>query len=260
MPKPPKRIVGFALAGLIFTIAPGHAQDSGRTITVFAASSLTDSLKEIAALYEAGTGRKATLSFGSSATLARQIDQGAPADVFFSADEDWMDFLQKDGRLDDGTRHDLLGNQLVLIAADRNAAHIKIAPHFDLRSALKGGRLAVADPASVPAGKYARAALTNLGVWDSVASQLAPAENVRVALEYVSRDEAPLGIVYATDAKIESDVVVAGVFPANSHPPIVYPIALTKTAAPGSRPFLAFLESSEARKVFEKDGFTVLEH
>jgi molybdate transport system substrate-binding protein len=260
MAKSPTRIMGLALAGLLFAIASGQARDSGKTITVFAAASLTDSLKEIAALYEARTGRTVTVSFGSSAILARQIDQGAPADIFLSADEGWMDFLQKENRLAAGTRRNLLGNQLVLIAAHRNAAPVRIAPHFDLRGALKGGRLAVADPASVPAGKYARAALIRLGVWDSVASQIVPAENVRVALEYVARGEAPLGIVYATDAKIGRDIAVVGVFPANSHPPIVYPMAATRTAGPGARSFLAFLEGPKARKVFEKDGFTVLGH
>lgn len=151
----------------------------------------------------------------------------------------------------------MLGNQLVLIAS-HGAAPITIAPHFDLLGALKGGRLAVGDPASVPAGKYARAALTTLRVWDSVFPHLAQAENVRIALEYVARGETPLGIVYATDAKAENDVSVVGVFPANSHPPIVYPVALTKTTVPAAKDFLAFLEGPQSRAVFEKDGFTVL--
>jgi molybdate transport system substrate-binding protein len=253
-----KNIVGLAFAGLL-SLTPGYAQDAGKSVTVFAASSLTDGLKEIAALYEARTGVKVTLSFGASSTIARQIDQGAGADVFVSADEDWMDFLQKQGRIVEATRHDLLGNRLVLIAP-HGAAPIAVAPHFDLWGALKGGRLAVGDPASVPAGKYARAALTSLGVWDSVSPRLAQAENVRVALQYVARGEAPLGIVYATDAKSENAVSVVGVFPAASHPPIVYPAALTRTAAAQAKDFLAFLEGPQSRAVFEKDGFTVLGH
>lgn len=251
------RIVATAVVGLLAAAMPSQAQAPQKTVTVFAASSLTDGLKEIAALYEARTGVKVVTSFAASSTVAHQIDQGAAADVFVSADEDWMDFLQKQGRLADSTRHDLLGNTLVLIAP-RGTASIKIAPHFDLAGALKGGRLAVGDPASVPAGKYARAALTALGVWDSVAGNLAQAENVRVALEYVARGEAPLGIVYATDAKSESGVTVAGVFPANSHPPIVYPVALTKGAVPEAKAFVAFLEGPESQAVFERDGFTVL--
>jgi molybdate transport system substrate-binding protein len=254
-----KRAIGLTLVGLLFAMAPGQAQEPGKTVTVFAASSLTDGLKEIASLYEAKTGVKVTLSFGASSAIAHQIDQGADADVFLSADEDWMDFLQKQGRIADGTRHDLLGNQLVLIAP-QGAAPIKIAPHFDILGALKGGRLAVGDPISVPAGKYARAALTALGVWDSVSTNLAQAENVRIALQYVARGEAPLGIVYATDAKSENNVSVVGVFPANSHPPIVYPVALTKSAAPGAKDFIAFLEGSQSRAVFEKDGFIILGH
>ena len=152
--------------------------------------------------YKAKTGVSVTLSFGASSTLARQIEQGAQADIFFSADTDWMDYLQKKGQIAPGTRKDLLGNQLVLVAAPDAKPAPRIAPHFDLAGALGDGRLAMADPASVPAGKYAKAALTALGVWDSVAAKVAQAENVRVALEYVARGEAPYGIVYATDAKV----------------------------------------------------------
>jgi molybdate transport system substrate-binding protein len=257
MSKPFKRAIDLALVGLLFFMAPGQAQEPGKTMTVFAASSLTDGLKEIASLYEAKTGVKVTLSFGASSAIAHQIDQGAGADVFLSADEDWMDFLQRQGRIADTTRHDLFGNQLVLIAP-HGAAPIKIVPHFDILGALKGGRLAVGDPTSVPAGKYARAALTTLGVWDSISTNLAQAENVRVALQYVARGEAPLGIVYATDAKGEKGVSVVGVFPANSHPPIVYPVALTRTAVPGAKDFLTFLEGPQSQAVFEKDGFAIL--
>jgi molybdate transport system substrate-binding protein len=225
-------------------------------VTVFAAASLTDSLKSIADAYQAKTGSKITLSFGASSTLARQIEQGAGADLFFSADTDWMDYLKKAGLIAEASRKDLLGNRLVLIAAIGNALSLKIAQHFDLAGALGDGRLALADPASVPAGKYGKAALTALGVWDGVASHVAPAENVRIALQYVARGEAPLGIVYATDAKAEPAVRVVGIFPEGSHPPIIYPVALIKTASPQAQAFLAFLEGPEARAIFVKAGFT----
>ena len=226
-------------------------------LTVFAAASLTDSLKAVADAYKAKTGASVTLSFGASSTLARQIEQGAQADIFMSADTDWMDYLQKAGLIADATRKDLLGNQLVLVAASGTKPAPRIAPHFDLAGALGDGKLALADPSSVPAGKYGKAALTALGVWDSVASKVAPAENVRVALEYVARGEAPFGIVYATDAKVAPSVHVVGIFPENTHPPIIYPVALTKTASSAARAFLDFLNGPEAKAIFEKAGFTV---
>ncbi|HEX3809286.1 MAG TPA: molybdate ABC transporter substrate-binding protein [Rhizomicrobium sp.] len=242
------------LAALLMLL-PGVAWCQS-TVTVFAAASLTDSLRQAADAWHAKTGNTATLSFGASSTLARQIDEGAAADLFISADTDWMDYLQKDGRIDTATRKNLLGNQLVLVSA--KPASIAIAPHFDLAALLQGGKLALADPDSVPAGKYGKASLTALGVWDSVKSNLAPAENVRVALEYVARGEAPFGIVYATDAKIEPTVHVAGIFPENTHAPIVYPIALTKTASPLARDFLAFLSGPDAQAIFTRAGFTLL--
>jgi molybdate transport system substrate-binding protein len=226
------------------------------SITVFAASSLAESLQAVADAYKTKTGITVSLSFGASSTLARQIDQGAQADIFMSADTDWMNLLQKDGHVAEGSRKDLLGNQLVLIAASDSKAAPKIAPHFDLAGALGDGRLALADPASVPAGKYAKAALISLGVWDSVASKVAPAENVRVALEYVARGEAPFGIVYATDAKVTPSVRVAGIFPEDSHPPIIYPVALTKTASAAAKHFIVFLSGTSARAIFEMAGFT----
>ena len=224
-------------------------------VTVFAASSLTDSLNTVASAYQAKTGIKVTLSFGASSTLARQIEQGARADLFLSADIDWMDYLQKKGLIADATRKDLLGNRLVLIAAADAKPAPRIAPGFDLAGALGDRRLALADPASVPAGRYAKAALTSLGVWDKIAPKVAQAENVRVALEYVARGEAPYGIVYATDAKVAPKLRIAGVFPESSHPPIVYPAALTKTASLGAKAFLEFLGGAQARAIFEKAGF-----
>ena len=252
---PTRRAVLAICAAFLLFFTPGaHAQT---VITVFAASSLTDSMKAIAAAYQAKSGTKVTLSFGGSNTLAQQIDQGADADVFMSADTDWMDFLQKNNRIAPETRRNLLGNRLVLIGGSGSAA-IAIAPHFDLAGALKGGRLALADPNSVPAGKYGKAALSALGIWDSVAEKIAPAENVRVALEYVSRGEAPYGIVYETDAKVDPTVHVVSVFPENSHPPIVYPVALTRTATPAAKDFLAYLSGPDSKAVFEKAGFVLL--
>jgi molybdate transport system substrate-binding protein len=248
-----RALLGLAAALLLVFVPPAHAQ---RALTVFAASSLTDSMKAVADAYQARTGTKVTLSFGASNTLAQQIDQGANADLYMSADSGWMDFLQKNNRIANGTRRDLLANRLVLVGGSGSAA-LRIAPRFDLAGALKGGRLALADPNSVPAGKYGKAALAALGVWDSVAGQIAPAENVRVALAYVSRGEAPYGIVYQTDAKVDPGVHVVGVFPQNTHPPIVYPVALTRTASPAAKVFLSFLSGPESKAIFEKAGFSL---
>jgi molybdate transport system substrate-binding protein len=198
------------------------------------------------------------VSLAASSALARQIEASGGADIFISADLDWMDYLDDKGLIQHATRANLLGNKLVLVAGKDVSTNINIAPHFDLLGALKGGRLAIADPDSVPAGKYGRTALTSLGVWNSVVNRLVNAENVRVALAYVARGEAPLGIVYETDAKADKNVRIAGVFPENTHPPILYPAALVKDAKPEARAFLAYLSSPAARAVFEKNGFTFL--
>ena len=250
-----RRLVLIAALALALA-APIAADAQPPRVTVFAAASLTDAMKQAADAYKSKTGVSITLSFGASSTLAHQIDQGAAADVFISADSDWMDFLERHGRIADGTRKNFLGNELVLVAGNDARHAPKIAPHFNLAGALGDGRLAMADPASVPAGKYGKEALTALGVWDSVSSKVVQAENVRVALEYVARGEAPFGIVYATDARI-APVKVVGVFPENTHAPIVYPVALTRTASAAARDFLAFLSRPEARAIFEKAGFTV---
>jgi len=242
---------------IVLLSAPAIGQPAPKTVTVFAAASLADSLKAVANAYKTKTGTRVTLSFGASSTLARQIEQGAGADLFLSADTGWMDYLQKKGLIASESRRDLLGNQLVLVSGPGARQAPRITPHFDLAGALGDRRLALADPASVPAGKYAKAALTALGVWDRVAPKVANAENVRVALEYVARGEAPYGIVYATDAKVAPMVKVAGVFPESSHDPIVYPAALTKSASPGAKPFLDFLGGKEARAIFQKAGFTL---
>jgi len=251
------RRIAFLVIPALWLLPVAASSQPAAPVTVFAAASLTDSLKQVADAYKARTGTTVTLSFGASSTLARQIEQGARADIFLSADTDWMEYLQQKGQIAEGTRKDLLGNRLVLLAGPDAKPAPKIAPHFDLAGALGDRRLALADPASVPAGKYAKAALTALGVWDSVASKVANAENVRVALEYVARGEAPYGIVYATDAKVAPAVHVAGIFPEDSHPPIIYPAALTKTASPGAKAFLDFLSSAQARAIFEKAGFTI---
>jgi molybdate transport system substrate-binding protein len=243
-------------AALFLPLAmPAQAQAPG--ITVFAASSLIDTMKAVADAYQAKTGTKVTLSFGGSNTLAQQIDQGASADIFMSADPQWMDFLAKNNRIAADTRHNLLGNRLVLIGGS-GSTPITIAPNFDLAGALGGGRLAMADPSAVPAGIYGKAALTSLGVWESVADKIASADNVRAAMQFVSRGEAPYGIVYETDSKVDPGVHIVAAFPENSHPPIVYPVALTKTASPAAKDFLTYVSGPDAKAIFEKAGFTVL--
>jgi len=251
-----RRALNYGLAGLVVVLLPGSAgSQPAAPVTVFAAASLTDSLKAAAAAYKAKTGINVTLSFGASSTLARQIEQGARADLFLSADSNWMDYLQKKSLLANASRKDLLGNRLVLVAGPGAKPPPKIAPHFNLAGALGDRRLALADPASVPAGKYAKEALTALGVWDQISRKAVQAENVRVALEYVARGEAPYGIVYATDAKVAPAVRITGIFPETSHAPIVYPAALTRTASPGAKAFLDFLGSAQARAIFENAGF-----
>ena len=245
-----------AAAAILLAWAPVAARAAD--VTVFAAASLSDALNEIGKSWQQKTGHSAAFSFAASSVLARQIENSAGADVFLSADSEWMDYLDSRGLIAHGTRKNLLGNHLVLVAPAGSSAALAIAPHFDLLGALGGGRLAIADPDSVPAGKYAKASLTSLGVWNAVVDHLALAENVRVALAYVARGEAPLGIVYATDALSEPKVRIVGTFPDNSHPPIVYLAALTKDAKPLAKAFLDYLDGADARAVFRKDGFVIL--
>jgi molybdate transport system substrate-binding protein len=189
----------------------------------------------------------------------KQIEQGAPADVFLSADIDWMDYGAKHNLINNHSRENLLGNRLVLIAPkDSKIDNVTIERGFDLASLVGNGRIATGDVRSVPAGLYAKAALEKLGVWSSVESKLAMAENVRAALVLVARNEVPLGIVYETDAKIDPSVKIVGVFPEDSHPPIIYPVAMTKNAKPDAAQYLAFLITPEAKAVFERYGFRVL--
>lgn len=251
------------LSGALSATAPAEAAASGSTpapatLLVFAAASLTDVLQEVDAAFTARTGIQVKASFAASSVLAKQIEAGAPADVFFSADGEWMDYLDQRGLLRSGSRRDLLGNALVLIAPADSTLRLKIAPGFDLAGALKGARLATGDPDSVPAGLYARAALTKLGVWEGVADHLVRAENVRAALEYVARGEVPLGIVYRTDALAEKRVRVVDVFPADTHPPITYPLALTSGAKPQASAFSEFLGGESARQMFVRRGFVDL--
>lgn len=245
-------------AVLSFGAAGADAANASRGVLVFAAASLANVLGDIDGAFTTHTGIRVTTSPAASSTLAKQIEAGAPADVYFSADLQWMDYLQERGLLRAGSRHDLLGNSLVLIGPASSSLRVRIGPGFDLARLLSGGRLAVADPDSVPAGIYARAALAKLGAWSSVVPRLVRAENVRAALEYVARGDAPLGIVYRTDALAEKRVRIVGVFPADSHPPIVYPIALTQRANPEAARYLAFITSAAARPIFRKWGFEPL--
>jgi molybdate transport system substrate-binding protein len=256
----------FAIAFLAIPFA--NAQDARpaenaavatKPVVVFAAASLKNALDSIAKDWEAKTGKKATLSFAASSAIAKQIESGAPADLFISADLKWMDWVAERKLIDDASRKTLLGNTLVLIAPAESAVTLKIEKGFKLAEALGEGRLAMGDPKSVPAGIYGQAALTSLGVWDQVSAKVAGAENVRVALTYVARGETPLGIVYGTDAKSEPKVKVVDTFPADSHPPIVYPVAITASSTNAdAKAFSAYLSTPEAAKVFEGQGFTVL--
>lgn len=245
------------LVTLFAMLLPAHAAE--RVVTVYAAASLTNALQDIGKGFEAESGAKVKFSFAASSLLAKQIEAGADADLFFSADADWMNYLADRSLIQTATRKDVLSNRLALIAAKDNAVQLEIKSGFALAAALGDGRLAIADPDSVPAGRYARSALTFLGVWDSVAQRLARAENVRVALTYVSRGEAPLGIVYETDAKAEPLARVVGLFPAASYPAIVYPTALTtKGTSAEVRAFLSYVTGAKAATMFQRYGFTVL--
>lgn len=247
--------------------ATANAPTQGSTILVFAAVSLADTVGQIgraftaraAAAHEsAGAHVAVRTSFAASSVLARQIEAGAPADLFVSADPEWMDYLEQRHLLRLGTRRDLVGNRLVLIAPATSTVQLTLVPHVDFSRALATGRLAAGDPDSVPAGRYAQAALTKLGAWNEVAPHLVRCENVRSALEFVARGEAVLGIVYRTDALIEKRVRVVDIFPADSHPPIIYPMALTSGAGPEAAAFEQFLESDTAGEIFARRGFRVL--
>lgn len=244
-----------AAAGASLAGRPSYADDG---LTVFAAASLTDVMKDIDAAWQAAGHAKLRMSFASSSTLARQIEQGAGANLFASADELWMDDLAKHDMIAPGSRRTLLGNSLVLVMEADRVRKVTIGPQFDLAGLLgQGGRLAVGDPSNVPAGIYARQALQKLGLWQSVEAHLAPSDSVRGALLLVERGEAQAGIVYATDAAVSKGVAVAGAFPDSSHDPITYPFAVVKSGdTPQARALLDFLSGDPARQLFEKRGFT----
>ena len=226
---------------------------------MFAAASLKTAMDEITARFAEETGHMATVSFAGSSALARQIQQGAPADIFISANPDWMDMLQAEGLIDAGTRFDLVGNRIVLIAHGTDAARAEIGSGLDLAGMLGEGRLAMALVDAVPAGIYGKAALKSLGIWDDVAPRVAQADNVRAALAFVSSGEAPMGIVYATDAVADDTVTVVGTFPAHAHPPVVYPAAAVAASDnPAGGRFLDYLRGPAARTAFERQGFVVI--
>ena len=238
---------------------PSFAQAQQKTITVFAAASMKNALDDISAAFTKSTGIKVVASYAASSALIKQIENGAPADVFASADLDWMDYGARNKLIKDDTRVNLLGNRLVLIAPrDSKLGNVTIAPGFDLAKLAGDGRIVTGDVRAVPVGKYAKAALEKLGAWAAAEPKFAMTENVRAALTLVARGEAALGIVYETDAKVEPNVKIIGAFAADSHPPIVYPVALTVNAKPDAGQYLAFLRSQAAKAVFETYGFTFL--
>ena len=241
-------------AALIALASPALAAD----VVVFAAASLKTALDPIAAEFQAKTGDTVTISYAGSNVLAKQIIDGAPADIFISASEQWMDEVEKAGALQDATRRDLLGNALVLVAHDGGAPPVELTDKTDLAGLLAGGKLAMALVDSVPAGQYGKEALTHLGLWQSVEPHVAQADNVRAALALVSTGEAPLGIVYATDAAADPAVHVIGTFPADSHKPITYPAAVTASAADAAdRAFFDALSAPAATEIFQQQGFQI---
>ena len=246
------------IAILLFAFA-GFAQAAGKPITVFAAASLKESMDEAAAKFGAETGQQVVVSYAASSALARQIEQGAPADVFVSADLDWMDELQGKGLIDVASRHSLLGNTLVLVAPATSTQHaFALRKGSDLLPLLGAdGRIALALTASVPAGKYAKAAFENLGMWNALQARTAEAENVRAALLLVARGETPLGVVYGSDARAEPRVRVLAVFPPGSHPDIVYPVARIRASTqPHATAFVQWLQMPEAAAIFRAHGFS----
>ena len=252
-----RSIFRFVLAALLAHAAPA-ALAQERAVTVYAAISLKEALDELSQRYERESGTPVKPVYAATSTLARQIDKGAPADVFISADAGWMNYLESQRAVRANTRVDLLTNRLVLIAPRENAVSVKIEPGLRLADALRDARLAMADPQSVPAGKYGKAALQALKAWEDVEPKVVRAQNVRAALALVARGEAALGIVYATDAAAEKNVRIVAEFPPGSHPRIVYPAAILRDSrSPKAAPFLRFLQSAAARSVWQHHGFDV---
>ena len=249
---------GITLGLLLFCLPISAAQTDKPALIVFAAASLTNALQDVGDGFTKDSSIPVKFSFAASSALARQIENGAPADVFFSADLEWMDYLQTRKLIQAATRHDVLGNQLVLVAPAASTVSLHIGPDFPLLAALGNSRLAIGDPDGVPAGRYAHESLQKLGVWNIVADHLARADSVRSALALVDRGEAPLGIVYKTDALVDKNVRVVDVFPDNSHSPITYPIALVNGAKADAAKFLAYVQSPAADVVFKRYGFVAL--
>ena len=250
-------VMGMAI---LFTGITSLAQATEtRVVTVFAAASTTDAVTEICELFMEKKLGTVTFSFGSSSTLAKQIENLAPADIFISANIEWMDYLDEKQLIDSSSRIDLLGNKIVLIApADSTIQQIDMDEHVDLAGLLEDGRLAMGDPNHVPAGIYAKQVLEKLNIWKSVENAIAPAKDVREALVLVERGETPLGVVYSTDASITNKVKIVGEFPIDSHPPIVYPVAIVSgRKTPEVESLFQFFKGTEARAIFEKHGFLV---
>jgi len=250
------KIITVATVAALLVLLPARAQSPA--VTVFAAASLKNALDAVADAFQKDTGLRVAISYAASSALARQIEQGAPADVFISADLDWMDYLQARNLLRPETRRNLAGNRIVLVAPAAEARNVELKPGA-LAATLGGGRLATANVSSVPAGKYGRAALEHLGLWSEVAGRLAEAENVRAALTFVARGESPLGIVYESDARAEPKVKVVARFPETSHTPILYPAALTRTARPEAAGFLQALRTPAGTAILAREGFIPLD-
>src|ERR1700709_337087 len=251
------RIAGFLIAfSILFGSAHSPAQAQDKTLTVLAAASMKNALDDIDAAYTAKTGVKIVASYAASSALAKQIEQGAPADVFVSADTDWMDYAIQKKTINEPTRVNLLGNSIVLIAPkDSKIDNVTIGQGFDLSKLAGDGKIATGDVRAVPVGKYAKAALEKLGSWSAVENKFAMTDNVRAALTLVGRGEATLGIVYETDAKVEPNVKIVAHFPEDSHPAIIYPVALTAGAKPDAMKYIAFMRSNLAKTIFETYGF-----
>src|SRR5262245_35069517 len=254
-----RRAFTLSALALVAALAAQPALAQEKTLTVFAAASMKNAVDDINAEYTKRTGVKVTSSYAASSALAKQIESGAPADVFASADLEWMDYVAGKKLIKEDTRANLLGNRLVLIAPkDSKIGNVTIGQGFDLAKLAGDGRIATGDVRAVPVGKYAKAALEKLGSWTAAEPKFAMTENVRAALALVARGEAPLGIVYETDAKVEPNVKIVGHFPEDSHPAIIYPVALTVNASPEAASYLSFLRSGASKAVFEKYGFTFL--
>src|SRR5258706_16426500 len=254
------RLAGFFIAlSILFGSASSPALAQDKSLTVFAAASMKNALDDVDTAYTAKTGVKIVASYAASSALAKQIEQGGQGDIFVSADTDWMDYATAKKNINEPTRVNLLGNSIVLIAPkDSRIDKVTIGPGFDLAILAGDGKIATGDVKAVPVGKYAKAALEKLGAWQTAEPKFAMAESVRAALTLVAGGEAALGIVYSTDAKVEPGVKIVGTFPADSHPPIIYPVAATTTAKAEATDYLAFLRSSAAKAILEKYGFTFL--